>query len=105
MIHRLFHLISLALVLVAYWAGKLVTLSDTLTYVPFSGWIPIIPAWLGILLQLAVPIAIAIVALRIAWHYTGHRAIQSAFLFLIIYGLVDSVLTMAIYSGLLFDAF
>ncbi len=98
-------LISIGLALIAYWVGKLTTFASAYTYVPFSAWIPVIPSWLNIPLQLGVPTIIAVVALRAAWHYTERSATRSAALFVAIYAGVDGLFTMAVYSGLLYGAF
>jgi hypothetical protein len=98
-------LASLALALAAYWIGKLISFEDHLGYVPFSEWIPVIPAWLAIPLRIAVPVLIAGVALRIAWRYTFQAERRSALLFVLIYAGVDALLMAAIYGGLLLNIF
>jgi hypothetical protein len=98
-------LISMALALLAYWAGKLVTFARARTYVPFSAWVPVIPAWLQVPLQLGVPIVVTLVALKVAWRYANRSSTKSAALFAAIYAGVDSLFTMAVYGGLLYDAF
>ena len=97
--------ISLSLALAAYWAGKLLTFRDGLGYVPFAAWLPGIPPWLALPLRLGVPALIALGALRLAWNHTYRVKRRSPALFMLIYAGVDSLLTMAIYGGLLFDAF
>jgi len=99
------NLISLALVLLAYWVAKLVTFASARTYVPFSGWIPVLPSWLGILLQLGVPILSMAIAFWAAWRVTERVQSKSVLLFVVVYAGIDSLLTMAVYGGLLFDAF
>jgi hypothetical protein len=98
-------IIGLTLALGAYWAGKLISFGAALAYVPFSAWIPGIPSWLALPIQIAVPSLIAAGALRAAWHYTYRVDRRSAILFMLIYAGIDSLCTMAIYGGLLFDAF
>jgi len=97
--------ISLALGVGAYWVSKLVTFERDLTYVPFSEWIPLIPSWLAIPLRFGAPIIIFVVAIRTAWHYTYRKERRSAVLFMLVYAGVDSLLTMAIYGGLLLGTF
>jgi hypothetical protein len=98
-------LLSIALALLAYWAVKLVTFAQARGYIPFSGWIPIIPSQLGIILQLGLPVAIALIAFAVAWYVVKRIHNRSAAVFVILYALVDSFLSMAIYGGLLYDAF
>ena len=97
--------ISLALAVGAYWVSKLVTFERDLTYVPFSEWIPLIPSWLAIPLRFGAPIIIFVVAIRTAWYYTYRRERRSAALFMLVYAGVDSLMTMAIYGGLLLGTF
>lgn len=98
-------LLSIALALLAYWGVKLVTFAGAKNHVPFSSWIPIIPSGLGIVLQFAVPVTIALIALAAAWYVIKRTNGRSALVFVIIYALVDSFLTMAVYGGLLYNAF
>ena len=98
-------LLSIALALIAYWGGKLVTFAQAGSYVPFSGWIPIIPSGLGVVLQFAVPVLIALLGLAAAWYVIKRTHSNSALVFVISYALVDSFLTMAVYGGLLYSAF
>ena len=95
--------ISLVLAFVAYWAAKLFTLAGVLTHVPFSAWIPGIPSWLKVLLQLGVPIVVAAVAIRIAWRCTVRSQTRSTLVPTAIYTAIDSALTMAIYGEMLYD--
>jgi hypothetical protein len=98
-------ILSIVLALLAYWGVKLVTFARARTYVPFTGWIPIIPSGLGLVLQLGLPLFILLVSLGTAWYVVRRVQARSALLFVIIYALVDSFLTMAVYGGLLYDAF
>lgn len=98
-------LISLILVLGAYWGSKLLFLPGLVDYVPFSAWIPNMPVWLHVPLQLLVPLAIAGVGGIAAWHYTYNRDTPSVLHFFFVYAAVDGVLTMAIYGGLVVGAF
>lgn len=98
-------LVSLSLVMAAFWAGKLVTLPAMRDYVPFSAWLPFIPAWLNLPLRLGVPLGIALAALLLAWHFTYHCQRRSVLFFMIIYMAVDGVMTMAVYGVIVFGAF
>ncbi len=100
--------VSIIVALIAYWASKLFTFAATaysFLYVPFSAWIPNIPTWLSPILQLSIPLLIIFIGLRLSWHYTLRTDINSVVIFIIIYAGIDSLLTMAIYGGLLFDGF
>ena len=98
-------LISLALALIAFWMGKLVVLPDMWDYVPFSAWLPVIPSWLSLPMQLGVPLLIAGLALIVAWKYTYGRQRPSPLFFVIIYAAVDGILTVAVYGGIVYGAF
>lgn len=98
-------LISLGLAILAYWASKIAFLPSMRDYVPFSAWIPFLPTWLEIPLQILVPVFIAAGALYIAWRYTFRVQRRSPFFFLLIYATVDGIATMAVYGVLVFGAF
>ncbi len=98
-------LISLGLSMVAYWVGKLIVLPDMRNYVPFSAWIPFIPTWSFDLLRISVPALIAVLALRLAWELTYHRDRPSALYLLLLYAVIDGVLTTAVYGVIFFAAF
>jgi cation transporter-like permease len=94
--------LSLALALGAYWAIKLVMLSGALAIVPFSAWLPAVPPWLGPLLQGGTPVLIAAASLWAAWALSYGRGVRSVALFVVVYGAIDSLGTMAIYGEALF---
>ncbi len=98
-------LVSLAAALLVFWAGKLAVFGDNLGYVPFSAWVPVIPLWLGLLLRIAVPVLTLAAGLRVAWRLTHGADRRSVLLFLLAYGAVDSLITMAIYGGLILGTF
>lgn len=93
-------LISLGIAIAGFWIIKLIMIGGIASYVPFSAWIPIIPGWMTIPLQLGVPLFTFLFGLWIAWYYTYHRQTYSSLLFLIIYLAVDSVISTAIYGPL-----
>lgn len=97
--------IALVLALVAYWGGKLFTLRSAVAYVPFSQWIPIIPTWLGVILQIVVPVVITYAAVRIAWEMSKRSDFQRVPSFMVVYGLIDTLGTMIIYGEILYNAF
>lgn len=96
---------SLSAAFIAYWAGKLAFLPGMLDYVPFSAWLPVIPSWLEAPLRIGVPLLIAGLALAAARYYIRSRDSRSAFVFMLIYCVVDSILTMAVYGVLVYAAF
>jgi len=98
-------LISLGLALLALWAGKFISLPQMQDYVPFSAWLPIIPSWMDLLLQVGVPLFFAGLGLLLAWQFTYRRQYASLFFFVVIYALVDGLLTMAVYGVLVYGAF
>jgi hypothetical protein len=98
-------IISLGLAAAAYWVSKLTFMPTIQDYVPFSAWWPFMPPVLNIPLRLVVPILITGVALLVAWRFTYGRDRPAPLFFLLIYMVVDSVLTMAIYGVTFYGAF
>lgn len=98
-------LISLGLAILGYWGSKIAFLPAMREYVPFSAWIPFIPPWLELPLQIIVPVLISALALYIAWRYTYRVLRRSPFFFLLIYAATDGIITMAIYGVIVFGAF
>ncbi len=98
-------IVSLALALITLWGIKMTIFPGMFEYVPLSAWLPIIPSWLKPLLQLGVPLLIAGLAFLAARYYTGRKEVYSVFLFMIIYTVVDAILTMAVYGVLVYAAF
>ena len=98
-------IVSLTLALITLWGIKMTVLPEMFEYVPLSAWLPIIPSWLNSPLQLGMPLLIAGLALVAARYYTGRKEEYSAFLFMIIYAVVDAILTLAVYGVLVYAAF
>ena len=94
--------ISIAASLLVYWEVKQATLPDMFRYVPFSAWIPNIPAAVGDVLRYAVPIVIFLLAFYAAWRYTYRKGHRTVLYFLMVYLGVDALLTMAIYAVLIY---
>lgn len=90
--------LGLALALLVLWLIKLGILPSIQDYVPFSAWIPIIPIWLYTPLRIGVPIFIVVLSALAAWRYLVSRREGSPYKFIVIYAVVDGVLTMAIYG-------
>ena len=83
---------------------KLFTLPSLTTHVPFSGWIPILPAALGEILRVVLPIGIGLFALFMAWRGTYGRKNNSPLFFIFYFILWDGIPTIAIYGGLFFGS-
>lgn len=98
-------LISLGLAIVGYWGSKIAFLPSMRDYVPFSAWIPFMPTWIELPLQILVPAGIAVLALYLAWRFTYRVQRRSPFFFLLIYAAVDGIMTMAVYGVIVFGAF
>jgi hypothetical protein len=98
-------IVSLTLALVTFWVSKLVFMPGITEYVPFSVWVPFLPPALNLPLRLGVPILIAGLALVTAWRHTYGRDRPATFFFLLIYAVVDSVLTMAVYGTIFYGAY
>ena len=103
-VQNAFTVLSMLVAIAAYWAGKLATLPGMLDYVPFSAWLPEIPAVAGVILRWFVPLLISAIALGLAWYYTYQRSNQSTLFFLLIYIGVDALFTAAIYAVLFYGA-
>jgi hypothetical protein len=98
-------IVSALLALFILWVVKLGVLPGMGDYVPFSAWIPIIPEWLSLPLRIGIPVLIAIFSMLVAWFILQRRKESSVFAFLLIYGALDSALTLGIYGVLVFAAF
>jgi hypothetical protein len=98
-------IISTFLALIVLWVVKLGILPGMRTYVPFSAWIPILPDWSSMPLRIGIPLLIAIFSLLVAWYILQRRKESSIFTLVLIYGVVDSVLTLGVYGVLVFAGF
>lgn len=90
--------VSIMLALGAYWVVKQFALPNIFEDVPFQVWIPIIPVGLEDVLRLGVPIILTLIGVVVAWFATIRRHIVSPLYFMLVFGLVDGVLTMAVYG-------
>jgi hypothetical protein len=91
-------LVSFALSLAGYWFIKLGMVPTMRSIVPFLVWIPVIPAGWQLVLRIGVPSIIAAIGLYIAYRATYGRDRRSPFLFIVIYAIIDGLLTMAVYG-------
>jgi hypothetical protein len=100
-------LIILVLALAAFWGSKLATFKNvnTFAFVPFSTWIPVISASQAVLLQWGVPLLVFLIGIGVALYYAKRQSTPSTALFVVAYGVTDSLLTMAIYGELLISTF
>lgn len=91
-------LVSIALAMGAYWVVKQFALPNIFEDVPFQVWIPIIPVGLENILRVGMPVVMTLIGVVVAWFTTIRRHIVSPLYFMLVFGLVDGVLTMAIYG-------
>lgn len=97
-------LISLVVALGVLWAVKFAVLPSIQDYVPFSAWIPVVPIWLREPLRIGVPTLIAAVSAVVALWIISRRHDDSPYNFLVIYLLLDGLLTMSIYGVFIYGA-
>ena len=98
-------IISLLLVMGSYWIGRQLILPGMWTHVPFSAWWPMLPEAIEQTLRWVVPFLIALVSLVISWKNTYERGQRSFIYLVLLYMALDAVITMAIYGGIIIDAF
>lgn len=91
-------LITLVLAISAYWFAKTFMFPAIFEYVPFSAWIPVIPEGWELGLRLGVPLLISSLGLYAALRVTYLSEQRSPLFFMLIFGLVDGVMTLAIYG-------
>lgn len=91
-------LFSLALAIGTYWFAKTFMFPDIFRYVPFSAWIPIIPESWEFALRFGVPLLISLIGFYVAMRFTYFVQQRSPIFFMLIFGLVDGVMTLAIYG-------
>ncbi|MCI0394647.1 MAG: hypothetical protein L0322_06875, partial [Chloroflexi bacterium] len=96
-------LVSVALAVAAFWVVKVASIPGLLAYAPFSAWLHL-PGWMQLPLQIIVPLAIMIGAIVTAWHFTYRRDVNSLLYFILLYGAIDGLLTMAVYGVLVYGA-
>jgi len=81
-----------------YWATKLGFFPAIQSSIPFKAWIPVISNPLGRILQIAVPIVIMLIALGFSYRSMRKRGAFSPTIFILVYILWDSLLTLGIYG-------
>jgi hypothetical protein len=94
--------LSLLLALGGFWAAKVLVLGPALASVPFASWLPLLTPGVALTLQIATPLLIAAGALYGAWAASYGRGVRSLLLFVLVYGAIDTLATMAVYGAGLF---
>jgi len=95
---------SLSLAIILLWVVKFGILPGITSYVPFSAWIPFLPASLAAILRIAVPIFILSLGLIGAWRFTRSSEEKPIVQFFFAYCVIDGVLSMAVYGVLILSA-
>lgn len=96
---RISHWPSVVVLVIAlgiYQAVKWISLPSMINYVPFSAWLDVPTAW-QTFLQIAVPLLTFGVSIGAAWR-VAQRKNPSVVLFYLVTGLLDAVMTLAIYG-------
>lgn len=96
---------ALSLSILILWVAKFGILPGISSYVPFSAWIPFLPTKLAPILRISVPILIFGISLFGAWRFTRLSEEKPVVQFFLIYCIIDGVLSMAVYGGLIFATF
>jgi hypothetical protein len=81
-----------------YFIIKMVLLPGTFTYVPFSPWVPLMPAVLATILRVGMPVLILMFALGASYYLivkSGQRQLLWMYIFFVI---ADTVPTMLLYG-------
>jgi hypothetical protein len=97
--------ISLLISLIAFWYAKIAMLPSIGDYVPFSAWVPFLPAWSTGLLRYGVPALTAVVGVLVAWALTYRRDRRSPVYFMLVYAAIDGLITGAMYGVQFYGAF
>lgn len=98
-------LISVTLAVASYWFVKLLVIPGLFVTTPFSPWYPVMPAWLAQGFRFLVPIAVSSLGFVAAWLFTYRRGRHSPLFFILLFGIVDGALSMAIYAESLIGGF
>lgn len=98
-------LISMTAAVAIYWFVKLLVIPGLFATTPFSAWHPVIPTWLAIGLRFIIPVSVSALGLLAAWQFTYRRGRHSPLFFILLFGLFDGALSMAIYAESLIGGF
>ncbi len=88
--------VALVIALGVYQAIKWISMPPMIHYVPFSAWLDVPASW-QTFLQIAVPLLTFGVSVGAAWR-VARRKNSSVVLFYMVTGLLDAVMTLAIYG-------
>jgi hypothetical protein len=99
---RLMHALGVLPALAGFWAAKLIVLGPALRTVPFTQSLPLMPPGTALTLQIVTPLLIAALALYGAWAASYRRDVRSPLVFILVYGAIDTLATMAVYGAGLF---
>ena len=91
--------VSVGLGMAGYWFVKAEMFPSILTSIPFKLWIPIISPGLGVGLRVLVPVAVTLLAVGIGLRNVLKRGTFSPVAFMLVYGLIDGICTVAIYGA------
>jgi hypothetical protein len=94
--------VILIVALITYQIAKFLFVPTILTYTPFSAWIDVPTAWVG-LLRVAVPLVIFLVGIGVAER--TRRRNSSPILYFVLASVTDMVLTLGIYGVSFFGVF
>lgn len=97
--------ITLGISIFLYYLSKIVVLPDMVNYVPFSAWIPDIPANIATLLRFGVPLLSAAIGFFTSWRLTYARERTQPLFFLLIFIILDGFITIGIYGVIFYNAF
>ena len=97
-------LITIGLAFIMYWVSKVITLSGITTYVPFSAWLPFIPKAWELPLRIGVPLITTLLALYVAWHTTYRRERNVPLFFILMFIVVDGLISISIYGVIFYNA-
>lgn len=98
-------IITLGLAIVVLWVSKLGILPGITSYVPFSAWVPFLPASIDLFLRITTPVLILAIGLLGASLFTRGMEDKPALQFFFAYSIIDGILSMAIYGVLILATF
>jgi len=90
--------ISLALIVLTYWAARQAFFPGMWQTVPFQTWWPMMPDTLGEILRLGLPFLVTLLSLWVAWRNIYERGHRSFLYFSMFYLAMDALVIMAIYG-------
>jgi hypothetical protein len=88
--------VFLVFALLVYYVAKLVTLPTITTYIPFSAWVDLPPAWQRVL-QIGIPLLILGTSLLVA-EWVRRRRTSSTLVYYLAFSVCDALLTLFVYG-------